>query len=216
MLYIRTLSSVTQRMLLVAIIVTVRKQIKPPKAMRSSTFGQTQCWVHDYLSGSLKELLCFILHLILWPTGMQFPYKLLGFVPVDVLRAPIANPLRSPVFPVDDPKPMKVLEGYEFVDVGSSFAEVLAQALVLRKATIDGNPRAGVVRIVSQVTVVKDGHVGAAQGLVVVCNNVEDTKVQIHLVKETDKMLFPSIGSHITFSILLTHVQPWIEDGRIQ
>lgn len=139
---------------------------------------------------------------------MQFPNKLLGFVPIGVLRAPIANPLRSPVFPVDDTKPVKVFEGYELVDVGSSFAEVLAQALVLRKATIDGNPRAGVVRIVTQVTVVKDGHVGAAQGLVVVCNDVEDTKVQIHLVKETDKMLFPSFGPHTTFARLLTHVQP--------
>lgn len=71
---------------------------------------------------------------------MQFPYKLFGFLLVDVLRAPIVNPLWSPVFPVDDTKPMKVLEGYELVEVSSSFAEVLAQALVLRKATPDGNP----------------------------------------------------------------------------
>lgn len=123
---------------------------------------------------------------------MQLPYKFFGFVSVDVLRAPVAHPLRTPVFPVDDTKPVKVLEGNELVDVSSSFAEVFAQALVLRKASIDWNLRAGVVRVVTQVTVVKDSYVGAAQSLVVVCNDVEDTKVQIHLEKETDKMLFPS------------------------
>lgn len=139
---------------------------------------------------------------------MQLPYKLLGFVSVDVFRAPVAHPLRTPVFPVDDTKPVKVLEGYELVDVSSSFAEVFAQALVLRKASIDGNLRAGVVRVVTQVAVVKDGHVGAAQGLVVVSNNVEDTKVQVHLEKETNKMLFPSFGPHRKFTRSLTHVQP--------
>lgn len=54
----------------------------------------------------------------------------------------------------------------------------------------------------------KDGHVGAAQGFVVVSNDVEDTKVQIHLDKETEEMLFSSFGPHITFARLLTHVEP--------
>lgn len=131
-LHVGALARVALRVLLVAVVVAVGEQVEAPEAVGPPALGQTQGGVHEGLAGPLKQLLGLVLHLALGPVGVQPADQLLGLVAVDVLGAPVAHPLRAPVFPVDDAQAPEILERDELVDVGASFAQVLCEALVLR------------------------------------------------------------------------------------
>lgn len=180
-LHIRTLTCVPLRLLLVAIVVTVRKQVETPQTVRSPTFGQGQGQIHEGQPTPLKTFLSLLLHFAFWPVGMLSANLILGLVAVDNLCAPVPDPLGPPVLPVNNTKAFEVFDRDELINVSAGLAQMLGEALVLWQPPIHRSARTGVVRVMSQVAVVENGDIGSTKGLVEVGNNVKNAEIQIDL-----------------------------------